>query len=182
MKFRVTIEAEAEADSLRDLLDDIAGGIAPQPVTNTMALFLGPVGPRSDLTAPRSSDMADPVRLMQMQEFTATIGGIKDAQGREAALDGVPGWVSSDASIVDVRPADDGMSALVGSLGIDGAATITATADGRAGEEVLPVIAVMSVVVAPGDAVVFEITAGEVTDRAEAPEPEPAPVEPLPPE
>lgn len=107
----------------------------------------------------------DAQHLQQQQEFDASISSVKDARGRDTTFDGVPVWDSSDPSIVDLRVADDGMSAVVGSLDTDGTATITITGDGRQGPDTVTVMAVISVIVAPGDVAVFDVTPGEIRDR-----------------
>lgn len=109
--------------------------------------------------------MADPVTLQMQQEFTASISGIVDAEGNPTSLDGAPTWETSDETIADLRVAPDGMSCIVGSLDTMGAATITIRADGRHGPEVVELIGMLSIIVAPADAVVFDVTTGAVTDR-----------------
>jgi len=109
--------------------------------------------------------MADPVHIQINEEFDASITGVVDADGNPTELDGVPTWETSDAAVVDLRVAEDGMSAIVGSLDVLGGATVTVRADGRHGEEMLELIAVLSVVVAPADAVVFDLAVGETRPR-----------------
>ena len=50
--------------------------------------------------------------------------------GNVATPTAPPTWTSSDTTIATVTPAADGMSAEVASVGLVGAATITATVDG----------------------------------------------------
>lgn len=109
--------------------------------------------------------MADPVHLEQNQEFTATLTNVKDGQGRDTTFDGIPTWETSDATIGDLRVAADGLSAIVGSLAVDGGVTITVTGDARMGEEVVPVMGVLSVIVAPGDVAIFDFVAGPAGPR-----------------
>lgn len=110
--------------------------------------------------------MADPVKLLAGQQITVTISA-KDARGHAGDIDGVPVWVSSDDSIVDVRVADDGLSGIIGSFEEFGAFTVTVTADARDGEEVVPLIGVISGVVAQAEAVLFDVSVGEPVDRTE---------------
>lgn len=112
--------------------------------------------------------MADPVHLTLNDEFDVTLENIRDADGAPATFDGVPGWATTDATIADLRVAADGLGAIVGSLTTYGAATITITGDARQGSEVVPKIAVISVIVAPGDVDVFDATVGPVRPRAVA--------------
>lgn len=106
------------------------------------------------------------LKLQPQQEAEARLVNIVDARGRPARFDGVPTWESSVPGTVDLRPAADGLSCLIGSLDAEGAATVTVTGDARQGEEVVPITGVLSVVVAAGDVAVFEIAAGEARDRA----------------
>lgn len=89
----------------------------------------------------------------------------KDARGKNTKLDSVPSWTSSDANILTVTAAEDGMSAVVaaGALdGIEGNANgqITVTADVREGPDVVEKSGVLDVEVRPGEAVSLEISAG----------------------
>ena len=67
---------------------------------------------------------------------------ITDSQGRAAVVDGVPTWASSDATVLKVTPAADGMSAVVDTVApspLDAAGTpvpsrITVTADADVGD------------------------------------------------
>lgn len=106
------------------------------------------------------------LKLQPQQEAEARLVNITDARGRPARFDGVPTWESSAPGTVDLRPAADGLSCLIGSLDAEGAATVTVTGDARQGEEIVPITGVLSVVVAAGDVAVFEIAAGEARDRA----------------
>jgi hypothetical protein len=99
--------------------------------------------------------MAD--RLEFLTERLAQISNVVDAQGRPAAFDGVPVWESSDSSIVDLRVAEDGMSAWVGSFEAEGAVIVTVTGDARRGEEVVPLVGMLSVAVFPPDVAVFDL-------------------------
>lgn len=106
------------------------------------------------------------LQLNPRQEADAAIVGVVDANGNPATFDGAPTWVSSDPAIVDLRVADDGMSAIVGSLDAFGAATITVTGDGRHGPDVVPLTAVLSVLVTEPDVAVFDISVGAARPRA----------------
>jgi len=110
--------------------------------------------------------MGTPV-LAHWQEFDAAVTGVVDASGAPTTFDGIPVWESTDEDVAGIQAAADGMSALVYSTDTDGTATVTVTGDGKHGEDVVPIVAVMTVIVssAPEDVAVFEITAGEARDR-----------------
>ncbi len=57
---------------------------------------------------------------------------ITNAKGNPAAVDGIPVWASSDATVLAVTPSDDGMSAVVDTVA-PGTARITVTADADLG-------------------------------------------------
>lgn len=65
------------------------------------------------------------------QQFDATLV-ITTASGAAAAVDGVPVWASSDATVVTVTAAADGMSAIIPCVA-PGTARITVTADADLG-------------------------------------------------
>ncbi len=66
---------------------------------------------------------------------------ITDAQGRPAAVDGVPVWASSDETVVSVVAAADGLSAVVSSVAA-GTARVTVSADADLGAGVVPITGV----------------------------------------
>jgi hypothetical protein len=74
--------------------------------------------------------MAD---LLTSQEFPSVTLTITNAAGQPAAVDGVPVWATSDATIVSVVAAADGMSAVVAAVAPGGPARITVTADADLG-------------------------------------------------
>jgi hypothetical protein len=120
-----------------------------KPKTYMLVLRVGPVRDRTDITPPNRKGFLMADQITTQQEFDVSISNIKDARGNDAKIDGVPVWETSDDSSLDA----------------EGAATVTVTADGRQGEEVVAITGVLSVVVAPADAVVFDLVAGEVRDR-----------------
>lgn len=119
--------------------------------------------------------------MRQNQKVTLTIGSIVDDRGFPAHLDGIPTWESSDESIATVTPAADGMSAEVDTNETEGSFVITATGDGRQGDDVLNVVGTYAGAVASGDAITFQLVAGTPEDKTPVePTPE-TPVEPAPP-
>lgn len=75
------------------------------------------------------------------QNFPDVTLAITDAQGRPAAVDGVPVWASSDSTVLAVQPAADGMSAVVNPVAA-GTARITVSADADLGAGVLEITGV----------------------------------------
>lgn len=53
-----------------------------------------------------------------------------DAGGNPATLSGAPAWASSDDTVLTVKPAADGLSAVASATGKVGTATIAASVDG----------------------------------------------------
>lgn len=88
-----------------------------------------------------------------------------DANDKPAPIVGVPVWATTDATVVSVVPAADGMSANALAMGKDGAAQITATGKNAAGADVVGTLAV-TINVAPPLAVKAVITAGDPTEQA----------------
>lgn len=66
------------------------------------------------------------------QNASATLA-IVDAQGRPATVDGVPVWASSDETVLTVKAAADGMSAVIDTVAAGGPARISVTADADLG-------------------------------------------------
>ena len=66
------------------------------------------------------------------QKYPNVVLAITDSQGRPASVDGVPVWASSDATVLTVSPAADGMSAVVDTVA-PGTARITVSADADLG-------------------------------------------------
>jgi hypothetical protein len=104
------------------------------------------------------------INMTNSQKATATIKPV-DAKKQPAAVDGVPVWATSDATIVTVTPAADGLSAVVAAVGPLGTANISVTGDADLGAEVKPIFGTLSVTVTAGQAVGFEIVLGEPTEQ-----------------
>lgn len=66
------------------------------------------------------------------QNFPAVTLTITNASGAPAAVDGAPVWATSDATILTVTAAADGMSALVSTVAA-GTARVSVTADADLG-------------------------------------------------
>lgn len=66
------------------------------------------------------------------QNFPAVTLAITNSAGAPAPVDGVPVWASSNATVLTVTPAADGMSAVVSTVAA-GVARISVTADADMG-------------------------------------------------
>lgn len=86
------------------------------------------------------------------------------AVGNPATVDGVPVWATSDESVLSVVASEDGLSAVVTTVGPLGSAQVSVTADADLGEGVKPLVGTLDVTVVGSEAV-FAIVA------ASAPEP-----------
>lgn len=83
-----------------------------------------------------------------------------DAMGNDAPVEGLPNWSTSDASLVTVAPAADGLSADVVTVGPLGTAQVSVQADADLGEGVVPIAGVLDVQVIGSMAVAATISAG----------------------
>lgn len=66
------------------------------------------------------------------QHYPHVVLVVLDAEGRPAQVDGVPVWASSNSTVLSVKPAADGMSAVVDTVA-PGVARITVKADADMG-------------------------------------------------
>lgn len=97
--------------------------------------------------------------ITDIQKVTATIQ-VVDAMGNPASVEGIPAWSSDDVSIVAVAQADDGMSAVISSVGPIGNAIVTVTADADLGEGVTTINSDLLVDVIASQATGIIITPG----------------------
>lgn len=93
---------------------------------------------------------------------------ITNALGQPAPVDGVPVWASSDATMLTVTPAADGLSALVDTVG-PGTARFSITADADTGSGVTTITAVsedINITIGPKhQASVMTLTLGAPTEK-----------------
>jgi hypothetical protein len=82
--------------------------------------------------------MAD---LTTAEQFNPTLV-ITNTAGDPAPVDGVPVWATSDATVISVTAAADGMSAVVASVAPGGPARVTVTADADLGTGVTTITGV----------------------------------------
>lgn len=74
------------------------------------------------------------------QQFDATLA-ITNSQGNPATVEGAPVWASSDETVLNVTPAADGMSAIIGCVA-PGTARVTVSADADLGAGVMTITGV----------------------------------------
>lgn len=106
------------------------------------------------------------MEVKNSQQFSVSIQP-QDKRGQAARIDGVPVWASSDETILQVLPSEDGLTATVKAVGPTGDAKVTATADADLGEGVTPITGFIDVTVIGGDAVLVSLIPGAVEEQAE---------------
>lgn len=82
------------------------------------------------------------------------------AAGNPAKLDGVPAWSVSDANVLSLEVAADGLSAWATAVGNVGTSQVSVSADADLGEGVREITAVLDVEVKAAEAVALTIAAG----------------------
>lgn len=103
--------------------------------------------------------------LTDNQQVDLTIEA-RTAKGNVAKLDGVPVWEVSDAAIVAITPAADGLSCNVKAVGPVGTAQVVVRADADLDVgEVREVIGTLDIEVVAGEAVVIGVVAGAPTEQ-----------------
>jgi hypothetical protein len=97
--------------------------------------------------------------LTDVQKVGLSIAPV-DAKGNPAPVDGVPTWGTSDASILTVTPAADGMSAEALAVGPVGTAQVNVSADADLGTGITTITGTLDVQVTASQATALDITAG----------------------
>lgn len=85
------------------------------------------------------------------------------AAGNPAVVDGVPVWGTSDETILSVVAAEDGLSAVVTTVGPLGLAQVSVSVDADLGEGVKPLVGTLDVSVIASEAA-FAIVASGVPE------------------
>lgn len=85
-----------------------------------------------------------------------------DAAGNPAPLDGAPFWALSEPNLIEVFPAEDGLSAEARPLGKLGMAQVVVTADARLGPDIKNITGIYQINIVGGEAVSLGISAGEL--------------------
>lgn len=83
-----------------------------------------------------------------------------DVKGNPAAIDGVPVWSVSDATILSVTPAADGLSAVIVANGPVGTSQVNVQADADLGAGTTTITGTLDVQVTASEATALGITAG----------------------
>lgn len=127
---------------------------------------LGPVGIQRGPVLPgtaqtvhiqRSADMA--LILTDVQKVGLSVAFVT-AKGNPAQVDGAPVWSVSDATVLSVVPAADGLSAEVVAVGPLGTSQVSVTADADLGEGVKALVGTLDVQVVASEAASIVINAG----------------------
>jgi hypothetical protein len=104
------------------------------------------------------------------QTITARITAVKDRAGNDVEVSaGGWGWNSDSSDSVILTPSPDTKSCVVDPQHVDDVVTLTATADGDAGEGVIPLVVVFDTLVVVGGKAVF--ASGGFDAPAEKPAP-----------
>lgn len=90
--------------------------------------------------------------------------GAEDSFGNAAKLDGAPSWSLGDPSLGSIVPSEDGMKAVITSLGPVGSCPVEAVGDAKIGEGEVFIKAEGEFKVIPGDAVKLTMKFGEAQD------------------
>lgn len=103
------------------------------------------------------------------QNYPSVALKITDSQGRDARVDGVPSWASSDETVLKVTPSDDGMSAVIDTVA-PGTARVSVKADADLGggvQEITGVTEDINVSIGPSHvATTMTLTLGDPAAKA----------------
>ena len=102
--------------------------------------------------------------LTATQQCTLAIS-VVDKKGNPAAVDGVPAWGTSDASLLTVTPAMDGLSAVIIAVGSLGTAQVNVSADADLGDGVTAITGTLDVTITAAQATAVAISAGTPTEQ-----------------
>lgn len=102
--------------------------------------------------------------LTDLQKVSVSIAPV-DAMGNPAKLDGVPSWTVSDETILTVTPAEDGMSAVVSTVGPLGMAQVAVVADADLGEGVTTIAGTLDIEVIASAATALSVSVGAPENR-----------------
>ncbi len=82
-----------------------------------------------------------------------------DDKGNPAKVDGIPAWGISDTTILSITASDDGLTAVVDTLGPLGVSQVNVSVDADLGEGVTTISGVLDITVVAGQAVSLNIGA-----------------------
>lgn len=102
--------------------------------------------------------------LTDAQKVTLSVAFTTKA-GNPASVDGVPQWVSSDPSVIQVVQSADGLSAEAIAVGPLGTAQVSVVADADLGEGVAAITGVLDIEVKASQAVFAIVAAGAPVDK-----------------
>lgn len=97
--------------------------------------------------------------LTDEQKVSLSVGFFTKA-GNPARIDGAPVWASSNPSVVEVTPSEDGLTATATSVGPLGVVQVTVSADADLGEGTRLITGVLDIEVLAAEAVSAGISAG----------------------
>jgi hypothetical protein len=126
-----------------------------------VAFTVGPVSEQSLISQKKGVLMF----VMTDSQKVALSITVVDAKGNPANVDGAPTWTSSDASVVTVAAAEDGLSAVATAVGPLGTAQVNVQADADLGEGSEAIAGVLDVQIVGGKAVSLTIGAGVAEEQ-----------------
>lgn len=108
--------------------------------------------------------MADNVLVLTDSQETSLTIAPTDKKGKPAPVESVS-WTSSDAGVIALTPAADGLSCLA-VAGNPGTAQVSVSVDAEIGDGVVTLTGTLTVNVIGGQAVALGITAGTPVEQA----------------
>lgn len=152
--WRIILNLQSQQDKILLKLEEIKDILTPGPAVKIV------------FTAETEGSVQTGVEKMDLrddQQVALTIQPV-DKKGAPAQVDGAPVWASSDATILTVTAAADGMSANVAGVA-PGLARVVVTADADLGSGTTPLTGTLDFNVTGGGAVSISITPGTPTDQ-----------------
>lgn len=104
-------------------------------------------------------DLTMAFQLRADQKVSISVSFV-DAQGNPAVADDTPVWDSSDASIVSVVAAPDGLSAVATASGVVGTAQVSVKADADLGDGIKEIVGTLDLDIVSGEATSVVLSPG----------------------
>lgn len=129
----------------------------------------GAVAPSAGCNHHRKRKAADLMLILTDSQQVVLSVAFLDKKGNPAQVDGAPQWTVSDAALLSVTAAADGMSATVAAMGPttapNASVQVSVTADVDLGAGLKPLIGTLDVSIVAGEAVQASINAGTPTEQ-----------------
>lgn len=92
---------------------------------------------------------------------------VLDSEGNATTADDVPSWASSDITVADVLPSDDGLSATINKTGKTGATMITVSSTRSSDGQTLQGVATLTVAPSEEATISLNLVAGDASQPAD---------------